>query len=265
MTESEFAGVRLTGFVLAVMIAIALERVAPHGRLRGDWRTNLGLWSTGVVMTSLLCGTCAFTVANWAHSTGIGLLPVLRAPWWITGAVCVLALDLVSYGWHRANHQLPLLWRFHQVHHSDTAFTVSTGLRFHPGELLLALPVRLAAIVMLGAPVQGVIVFEVLFTLANLVEHGDIDLPRKAERRLERLFIVPATHRWHHSRQWPELNTNFGTIFVLWDRVFGTYQGNASITKVETGLPGTTHPPSLLQAITLPLTKSAGWTRRAAR
>ena len=252
MTEHQFSAVRTAALIAAAMIAIGLERLMPHGRLRWSWRTNLGLWGVDLLVMSALCGVCAFSVANWARGAGVGLLNVLPVPWWVSLAVCVAALDFVSYGWHRANHQVAVLWRFHQVHHSDTAFTVSTALRFHPGELVLALPIRLVAIIILGAPAEAVLGFEVFFALANLIEHGDINLPAQLERILERVCITPALHRWHHSRQWTELNTNFGTIFVVWDHLFRTLQPNCSTTAVETGLPGLLQPVGFVRALVLP-------------
>jgi len=252
MSEHEFSALRTSALIVAAVIAIGLERLLPHGRLRWSWRANLGLWGIDLVLMTAICGACAVSVASWARGAEVGLLNVLPVPWWAGVAVCVVALDLVSYGWHRANHQVAVLWRFHQVHHSDTAFTVSTALRFHPGELLLALPVRLAAIVALGAPGAAVLAFEGFFALANLVEHGDINLPLRLERALERVCITPALHRWHHSRRWTELNTNFGTIFVVWDRAFGTLRPNSSATAVETGLPGIVEPIGFVRALALP-------------
>ncbi len=252
MTEHEFSVVRSAAVIVATLIAIGLERLLPHGRLRWSWRTNLGLWAVNLVVISALCGTCAFTVANWARHAGVGLLTMVPVPSWLSLAVCVAALDLVSYGWHRANHQIGVLWRFHQVHHSETSFTVSTALRFHPGELVLALPVRLVAIIALGAPAEAVLAFETLFAFANLIEHGDINLPARLEHALERVCITPALHRWHHSRRWTELNTNFGTIFVVWDHVFGTLRRNSSATAIETGLPGLVEPVGFARALVLP-------------
>jgi sterol desaturase/sphingolipid hydroxylase (fatty acid hydroxylase superfamily) len=255
VSEHGLEALRAGGFVVAAAIALGLQRLSPHGRLKESWRTNLGVWFVNLLVMSAVCGACAFTVANWARVAGVGFLTILSVPLWLSVMVSVFVLDVVSYGWHRANHQVPVLWRFHQVHHSDTGFTVSTGIRFHPGELVLSLPIRLAAIVALGAPVEGVIIFEVLFTVANLVEHGDIDLPGSLEQPLAQLFITPALHRWHHSRQWVDLNTNFGTIFAFWDRLFSTYHENTSMTEVETGLPGCAEPPSFTSAMILPLTQ----------
>lgn len=256
VTEHDFTVVRSTGFVLALAIAVGLQRLTPHARLRGSWRANGGLWGVNLAVLGVVCGACVCTVAQWAHAARVGLFAVVPAPWWMVIVVSVLALDLVSYAWHRANHRLRLLWRFHQVHHSDVTFTVSTGVRFHPGELLLSLPLRLGAVVLLGVPPEGVVVFEVVFNIANLVEHGDTNLPAFAERFLGRAFITPAVHRWHHSRRWAELDTNFGTIFAVWDRLLGTYHTSSSATDVETGLPGVTQPTGFVRALMLPSVQS---------
>jgi sterol desaturase/sphingolipid hydroxylase (fatty acid hydroxylase superfamily) len=253
MTESEFTVVRSVGFMLAVAIAVSLQRITPHARLRGSWRTNLGLWAINAIVLGVVCGACAYTVARWASAAGVGVLTLVPMPRAVAIIASVVVLDVVSYGWHRANHQLRWLWRFHQVHHSDPTFTASTGVRFHPGELLLSLPVRLSAVIAVGAPPEGVVFFELIFAVANLVEHGDVNLPARLERRLAQILITPALHRRHHSKQATELNTNFGTIFSLWDRWFGTFLASASAAGVQTGLPGTSNAPGLVQAVLFPL------------
>jgi sterol desaturase/sphingolipid hydroxylase (fatty acid hydroxylase superfamily) len=149
----------------------------------------------------------------------------------------VLALDAVSYAWHRANHRWPLLWRFHRVHHADAAFHVTTALRFHPGELLLALPVRLAAVLALGVPPAGVLLFEIVFGTANLLEHGNFELPARVERAARRVLVTPALHRAHHTADWRELDTNFGTVLSLWDRLAGTLRTSEPGRHIVTGLP----------------------------
>jgi sterol desaturase/sphingolipid hydroxylase (fatty acid hydroxylase superfamily) len=238
MTEIEFQILRAGGFVTAIGFALGMQRLRPHARLRGNAPTNVGFWLVNLVVIAAVCGACACTAANWAAAGGIGLFNVAAAPAWLAVPATIAALDMVSYGWHRANHQIPFLWRFHQVHHSDSDFTVSTAARFHPGELVMSLPFRLAAVVLLGATPESVIAFEVLFGIANFFEHGDIDLPLKLERRLRSVFVLPALHRRHHSRHGSELNSNFATIFIVWDRLFGTYGDATSEARVEIGLPG---------------------------
>jgi sterol desaturase/sphingolipid hydroxylase (fatty acid hydroxylase superfamily) len=171
---------------------------------------------------------------------------------WVAIPVSVLGMDLVSYFWHRANHRLPFLWRFHQAHHSDSNYTVTTALRSHPGEVLLALPLRLLAVVVLGVPIVGVIVFEVIFAFANFCEHGNIGLPLKVEQVLGGVFITPALHRRHHGRETRLLDTNYGTIFSFWDRLFGSYGENRSDVRVDTGLPGIEDAVGIVGILTLP-------------
>jgi sterol desaturase/sphingolipid hydroxylase (fatty acid hydroxylase superfamily) len=252
MTEDEFQLIRAAGFVVAAGIAVGLQRVSPHVRAGGSWRVNLGLWCVNLLVMGVACGACACAVSRWAAANGFGVLNVVDAPPLLAVVVSVVALDLVSYGWHRANHALALLWRFHQVHHSDETFTASTGVRFHPGELLLSLPLRLTMVAAVGAPAVGVIVFEVVFAVANLVEHGDIDYPRWLERRAERLFVTPALHRRHHGQSGAFLGSNFGTLFSLWDRVLGTYGPSTSAAQIDVGLAHMPGPIGVLRVLRLP-------------
>jgi sterol desaturase/sphingolipid hydroxylase (fatty acid hydroxylase superfamily) len=203
---------------------------------------------------TVVCGACGWVVAAWAADQGLGLLAWAGAGPWAAVGAGLLGLDAVSYAWHRANHRVPLLWRFHQVHHGDASFHVTTALRFHPGELVLALPVRLAAVVALGVPPEGVLFFELVFGVANLLEHGNFDLPRRLEPIVRRLFITPALHRAHHAANWRELDTNFGTVLSTWDRLAGTFRASDGERLVATGLPDRVggRAPSLAESLLLP-------------
>ncbi|NNL65967.1 MAG: sterol desaturase family protein [Myxococcales bacterium] len=257
--ETTFQLTRGMALAAAVVLALALERLRPHERLRPAWSTNVGLWVVDTLVVAVVCGACGWVVAAWAADRGLGLFAWLGAGPWAAGAAGILGLDIVSYLWHRANHQVPLLWRFHQVHHGDESFHFTTALRFHPGELLLALPVRLAAIVLLGVPPAGVLLFEIVFGVANLLEHGNFDLPRRLEPAVRRLFITPALHRGHHTADWHELNTNFGTVFSFWDRLGGTFRAGDAGRRVTTGLPDWSGPqaPSLSESLRLPFQRRA--------
>ena len=253
MTEIEFQIVKSIGFVLAFSLAIGMQRWAPHRELAGSWRSNSELWAIDAALLGLVCAGCACTVSRWASDSGLGLLNQGFGSAWFAIAVSVLGLDLVSYFWHRANHRVEFLWRFHQAHHSDPDYTVTTALRFHPGELLLALPLRLAVIAALGVPIIGVIVFEVIFAWANFFEHGNISVPRGLERPIGRLFVMPAHHRRHHSRESRLLDTNYATIFSFWDRLFGSYGESRSDVIVETGLPGIQGETGTVDILALPV------------
>lgn len=238
MSDASLDFVRALGLAAALGVGLALEALAPHARLARPWRTNLGLWGIDALLMRVVCGACGFVLAAWCTAHGVGVLPALALPAWLGAALGVLALDAVSYAWHRANHRVRWLWRFHRVHHGDRAFQVTTALRFHPGELLLALPVRLAAIAALGVSSEGVLAFELVFGAMNLLEHGNFDLPRWLERPLARALVVPALHRLHHARELDDLNSNYGTILSLWDRALGTLRPSDSGRRHETGLPG---------------------------
>ena len=255
--EATYQLVRGAGLGVALFVVLALERFRPHERLRPAWRTNLGLWGIDALVMSALCGACGWVLASWASERGLGLLAWAGAGGWIAAGVGVLGLDAVSYAWHRANHRVPLLWRFHQVHHADASFHVTTALRFHPGELILALPVRLAVILLLGVPPAGVLVFELVFGVANLVEHGNVELPRRIDLRVRRVLITPSLHRGHHVSDWRELNTNFGTVFSIWDRLAGTFRDSEPGRRVATGLPDRSSavPPTLPESLLLPFTR----------
>jgi sterol desaturase/sphingolipid hydroxylase (fatty acid hydroxylase superfamily) len=252
LTEVEFQIVKSIGFTVALALAVALQRISPHGAMAGSWRPNSRLWALNAVVLGAVCAGCACTVSRWASGAGVGLLNHGSASAWVAIPISVLGMDFISYIWHRANHAVPFLWRFHQAHHSDMDYTVTTALRFHPAELLLALPLRLVAVVVFGVPIAGVIVFEVIFAFANFYEHGNIDLPLKLERVLGSLLITPALHRRHHSREARLLNTNYGTIFSFWDRLLGSYGENRSDIRVSTGLPGIDHSLGAREILWLP-------------
>jgi sterol desaturase/sphingolipid hydroxylase (fatty acid hydroxylase superfamily) len=257
MTETEFQLIRGIGFSAALAIAILVQLLSPHARLAGSWRVNGAFWLMDALLIGALCGACACTAARWAEAHEIGFFHYVAFPSWLALVATLVALDLVSYVWHRANHVVPFLWRFHQVHHSDSTFTVSTAVRFHPGELLLSLPFRLAAVVALGASPAWVVIFEILFTVANLIEHGDINLPEALERSLQIVCITPALHRLHHSCKRVELSSNFGTIFAVWDRFLGTYRRSSSRNLVATGLPYVVDASTVVRAVRLPFSSPA--------
>jgi sterol desaturase/sphingolipid hydroxylase (fatty acid hydroxylase superfamily) len=234
---------------------LLLEQRRPHERCRVWRRTNLALWALNGVVLGLVCGGCVCAAARWAATRDFGVLHVVPLPLGAAAVVTVLCLDLLSYGWHRANHRLAFLWRFHRVHHLDHTPNCTTALRFHPGELLLSLPVRLGAVVLLGAPIEGVLLFEILFSWANVLEHGNFDVPPRLERKLARLFVTPALHRLHHSRRADELDRNFGTTLSVWDRVANTYRPSTSAERFVAGIPGRTlpRPLTVLEALGEPL------------
>ena len=256
--ETSFQLIKSSGFALSFALVFVAQGVTPYRRaarwVTGSWRQNVPISILNTVVMALVCGACICTAARYAELRGFGVLRIIQAPPWAGAPVTVGILDFVLWAWHLANHRLSWLWRFHRVHHSDIEFDISTGLRFHTGELLLSLPLKLATIVVLGAPLAGLLLFEVVFGLFNMFVHGNIRMATRWESRLSRILILPAIHRLHHSVRPDQYGSNFGTIFSVWDRGLGTWSGGSSETGVTTGLPDLAElgPLSLWRCLSLP-------------
>lgn len=150
-----------------------------------------------------------------AHLFGLGGGPEIL--------VSVLVLDGFNYAWHRANHRVRFLWRFHKAHHSDPEMDVTTALRFHPGELLISAGVKGVWILVWGPSAAAWFAFEVLVSFAAQFHHSDIDFPEKVEATLSHLLVTPRYHAAHHAVDRRFGDRNFATILTLWDRAFGSY------------------------------------------
>jgi sterol desaturase/sphingolipid hydroxylase (fatty acid hydroxylase superfamily) len=162
--------------------------------------------------------------AVFADVRGWGLLSTVELPLWASIALGVIALDLAVYLQHVMFHAVPLLWRLHRMHHADLEFDVTTGLRFHPVEILLSMGLKLGVVAALGPPAVAVLIFEVLLNATSMFNHGNVRLPRRLDRRLRWLVVTPDMHRVHHSIRPEETNSNFGFSLPWWDRLLGTYR-----------------------------------------
>ncbi|MEN1681396.1 MAG: sterol desaturase family protein [Planctomycetota bacterium] len=150
----------------------------------------------------------------------------------------LLAFDCWMYWWHRLNHRVPLLWRLHRVHHSDTAMDASSGLRFHPGEILLSGAARLIVVPLLGVPAELVALYGAVALPVVLAHHANVWLPRWLDFGLftSGLLVTPAMHRVHHSRVRDETNSNYSSVLPIWDRLFGTLCVRRDIERIDFGL-----------------------------
>ena len=217
------------GFFLGILAAMALWELAAarreleSGRAR-RWVANLGLVALDTAVVRLLAPITATGLAVVASERGWGLLHRFALPAWLAFLVAFLALDLVIYLQHVIFHAVPALWRLHMTHHSDLDFDATTGVRFHPLEILLSLAIKLAAILVLGPSPLAVVGFEVVLNGTSLFNHGNVRLPAALDRVLRWLVVTPDMHRVHHSAAAPETNSNFGFNFPWWDRLFGTYR-----------------------------------------
>jgi sterol desaturase/sphingolipid hydroxylase (fatty acid hydroxylase superfamily) len=229
---------------LAVFAAMALwEVLAPRrtmavGRVR-RWPSNLGILAFDAVLVRVLIPTAAVGVAVIATQRGWGLLNITPWPFWLEAVAGFLALDLVIYGQHFAFHKVPLLWRLHRMHHADLDIDVSTGLRFHPIEIVLSMLIKIAVVLLIGVPAVAVVVFEVVLNATSMFNHSNAALPLWLDRIVRLIVVTPDMHRVHHSIKRHETDSNFGFNLPWWDRLFGTYraQPEAGHENMTVGLP----------------------------
>ena len=216
------------GAFLGVFAALAVwERLAPAraSRLsrRQRWAANLGLAAVSTLVVRFLVPASAIAVALLAEQEGWGLLNRVGAPAWLAVAAGMVLLDLAVYLQHVLFHSVPLLSRLHAVHHADPDFDLTTGIRFHPLEILLSAFVKLAVVAALGVPVAAVLAFEVLLNATAMFNHANVSLPAWLEPWVRRVLVTPDMHRVHHSVLEAERNSNYGFCLSLWDRLLGTY------------------------------------------
>lgn len=217
------------GFFLGVLAILAVwELRAPRRSLTTPkptrWLSNLGIV---LINTSLLHVTLPVTATGMAILAGErtwGLLNFYSARPWLAILLGVVVMDLVIYLQHVTFHAIPILWRFHMVHHTDRDFDVTTGVRFHPAEIITSLGIKLGAIVLLGPPATAVLIFQVLLNATSMFNHGNVRIPTGVDRILRLFVVTPDMHRVHHSVLIRETNSNYGFNLPWWDRLLGTYR-----------------------------------------
>lgn len=233
--ERGFIG--LGGFVLLLLI----EWVRPFRQpVDARWRryaTNLVIAGSNALLLSVVLGGLIVAIYHSCELRRLGLLYHLGVEGWRNVALTVVLLDGVTYGWHRAYHGLPVMWRLHRVHHSDRDVDVTTSGRFHLAEMVLSALFRLGVIALLGASVASVVIFEIVFGFFNQLEHANLRIPEPFETWLRWVVVTPDMHRIHHSQRRQDTNSDYGTIFSWWDRLFGTYRFDAEQRVLTMGLP----------------------------
>lgn len=222
--------VRLAAFGAVFAVFAILERLRPRRTPTAPTAarrlSNLGLLGVDVVLLRFVAPAGAVGAALVAQEKGIGLFHHVDAPAWLEALLAVVALDLLIYAQHVAFHRVPFFWRFHRVHHADMDLDVTSGIRFHPGEILLSLGWKVLVIAALGASPAAVIVFEVVLNGMSLITHANLRLPLALDRALRFVLVTPDMHRIHHSVRREETDSNYGFSVAVWDRLFGTYRAD---------------------------------------
>jgi len=227
VTEHE-AMIRMAFFVGILLVLAGVELLAPRRALTTSkgkrWFRNLGIVFVNSFVLRLLAPAGAVGISVWVGMQGWGIFHVVDWPFWLEGVLTVMALDFIIYLQHVMFHAVPVLWRLHMIHHADLDFDLTTGIRFHPIEILISLGIKAGAIVTLGASPFAVILFEILLNGTAMFNHGNFYIPLGVDRVLRLLVVTPDMHRVHHSVFPFETNSNFGFCLPWWDRLCGTYR-----------------------------------------
>jgi sterol desaturase/sphingolipid hydroxylase (fatty acid hydroxylase superfamily) len=232
-----FKGVAVGAWLALLLLAERLRPSAPYPNGR-PWAIarparNLAF----LVISALVSLAIVVPVSRWAAGLELGI-----RPGWATGGAGLLfdllLLDFLIYWWHQANHRIPFLWRFHEVHHLDRFLDASSAVRFHFGEVILSALARAGVILLFAIPLSSVLAFEALVLAAAAFHHSDLKLPAGLERWLSRIVVTPSIHWVHHHRIRRDTDSNYATVLSLWDPLFGTRSGTRRTPEMEIGVEG---------------------------
>jgi len=221
------ASIRLGAFAGVFGLMALWELAAPRRRLRVGkrrWAGNIPLMIFNTVLLRVAVPLGAYGAAEVAAARGWGFLNLVDAPALVEVTIAVLLLDLTIYLQHRIFHAVPVLWRFHKVHHADNDIDVTTGLRFHPASMVLSMGVKIGATIAIGASPLAVLIGETALNLTAMFNHANVSMPVGLDRVLRWIVVTPDMHRVHHSVGRDEHSRNFGFNFPWWDRLLGTYR-----------------------------------------
>ena len=237
LTEST---VRLLLFWSGLLLFLILEHLTPYRKSSvsklGRLINNLALTLFNSILIYILFSSAIITTAIYAQNQRIGVLNLIEVPSWMKILATVAFMDFILYVWHLLNHEMPFLWRFHRVHHSDLNMDVSTATRFHIGELVISAVIKISLIFFLGASSLGVVIFESTLVFCAQFHHSSLRITKGFESIFWILFVPPSMHRIHHSVKIRERNANYGTIFSLWDRILGTLISDVDQDGIKIGV-----------------------------
>ncbi len=221
------ANIRVFIFIFTIILIAFFEYEYPQRDLllskSKRWLNNLSLVFLNSLLIKLIFPLAAFGVAIYMENKNFGLLHLFEFSYFYKVLISIILLDLLIYWQHRLFHEIDFFWRFHKVHHSDMDFDLSTGVRFHPIEIIFSMAIKIAFISILGAPALAVLIFEILLNSFAIFNHSNIKLPQKIDKVLRYFIVTPDFHRIHHSVHNFELNSNYGFSLSIWDRVFRSY------------------------------------------
>ena len=219
--------IRIGSYVSVLGVMATWEVLAPRRKLTASklcrWGGNLTIVVLNTVLARLLFMGGVVTTAAMAQDHSWGLLNWVEGPAWLELALAIVALDFIIYWQHQVFHNVPILWRFHMMHHSDLDLDVSSGVRFHPVEIIISTGMKALSVLVLGVAPLAVVIFEIVLNSTALFNHSNVRMPVALDRMLRWFIVTPDMHRIHHSTDVRETNSNYGFNVPWWDRLFGTY------------------------------------------
>ena len=226
--------------ILVIMMLFEWRKPARQSPIKNSkrWVANFGLVFVSSLIARLAVPIGLTAVALYTQKNGIGLFNLIELPNVIVIVLSLILLDILIYWQHRLFHRVPILWRLHRVHHADAHVDTSTGLRFHPIEIILSILIKLIAVIVLGVPAIAVLIFEIALNGLALFNHANIRLPPAIERPARLILMTQILHRIHHSQVVSETNSNYGFSVIWWDKLFGSYTSVAKKTddQLDIGL-----------------------------
>jgi len=229
--------IRLGVFFGILVVMFLWELIAPRRPLTTSkitrWFSNLGLVLIDSIVVRLVFPTALAGITLLVQQRGWGLFNQFELPYLLKIIFSVLILDFVIYLQHIMFHSVPLFWRLHMVHHTDMDIDVTTGVRFHPVEIILSLGIKMIVVILIGAPLAAALIFEIILNGTSMFNHGNVRYSQNIDSILRLLVVTPEMHRVHHSTIRWETNSNLGFNFPWWDRLFGTYRGQPAKGHLE--------------------------------
>ena len=198
-------------------------------------KTNLILLAFVMIINAIF-GIATAAVFIWLHDMQFGLLHLVEAPVWVELLLSLLVLDFIAqYLVHYLLHKIPAMWRLHIVHHSDKHVDVTTGTRHHPFDFIIRETFAIIAVIIMGMPIAFYLFYRILSVLFTYWTHANISLPASIDKGISYLFVTPNMHKFHHHFQMPWTDSNFGNMFSIWDRLFGTFVYD-DVSKIQYGV-----------------------------
>lgn len=243
MTAETEIIIRIASFAAIFALMAAWEAFRPRRVLvagrKPRWPSNLGILAVDALAVRLVVPTAAVGMAVIAADRGWGLLNQLPVDGWVAGILAFLVLDFVIYAQHYVFHRVPWLWRLHRMHHADLDVDLTTGVRFHPLEILISMAIKIVVVLAIGVPALTVLLFEIALNATSIFNHANVAIPASLDRILRLFVVTPDMHRVHHSIVRAETDSNFGFNLPWWDWLFRTYRARpvAGHIGMTIGLP----------------------------